>query len=200
MTKRFLLEMIDKSILKEDVSIQGLYKKYYPILKEVLRPYKDKTRLNFSISDDILKSKNAFDNFVRTHTYNEIEIAFQILIKEVRVMIFEVSDLQLVPDGAVQLKMRTEIIGRIDSLNVLFKEHSEEANYDILFNLLMKARNALDEMIFPRGDKRVICYYFEIMETIDELLWRLQTGSGEITSLCERINNVTNEWKMLNRG
>ncbi len=74
MTKKQLLEMLDRSVLKSQSGTKHLYDTYYPRIENLLEFVEGDNEIKNVSALDKFQEKYAFDNFVRDNKAEEIEI------------------------------------------------------------------------------------------------------------------------------
>ena len=199
MKKKDLLEILEKSIFKDDVSIQGLYKKYYPLIEATLQPFPNKTKINGLVSLQEISTKNSFDTFLRANSTEDIEKKLCQLLKELRAWAREQQmQVKKIPSGLEQRRMREEVINRLDTF-MLYFEGLEDNTIGLQIKL-KTAKNDLNEMFLPKNDLRVISCYDTIMEELDKITFDNSSKCGEaVYNAAEIVLKYLNEWCKLKR-
>lgn len=213
MTKKGLLETIDKSILKKDVSLQALYTKYYSQMTEILKPFGNKTKIDGLESLKIVSNKNTFDMFIRSSSYNAVEDNLKGIVTELRhwtITNANLAEVEKVPTGPEQKLMRLQIIERLDGLiedlNSVSDRHAEDKA--IIEDTLQKLRGAkeiLSKIFLPRSIAKSVAtvekLYNEMMLVIDTINKNLtkQCDAENFLSLADSIFRAAKAWNELPR-
>lgn len=87
MTKKDLLKMIDKSTLKVDSEKASVYERYYPQIKAILSSVEDNVAINDLSSLDEFVDADDFENYIKEHDVDELEMRFAQMCAQLEVWI-----------------------------------------------------------------------------------------------------------------
>ena len=200
MTKRALLTIIENSILKSDVKLRPLYDKFMPLFRAVLKDFADNVKITGLESQSIFDKKFAFDNFLRNNGSAAVERQLNALLKELRIWSaqnYAKANPLKIPDGTEQRRMRESVIGRLNDGIAFLSSTDTAENYSAISEKLNAAREALQAMLLPRNDVRVVECYDAIMSQLDVLL--LENDRSQIDGCAEIIFTKIVEWQKLRR-
>lgn len=199
MTKKFLLAMINNSILKFSESKRELYIKYYPLIENAVSTFPDKAKLRLSALDEF-KDKYRFDNFIRENDKTVIEKKLKTILEQLRIGALCHSEKGKVPNGTEQANLRADIVSRIDGLISRLNAFVDNSENKASVSLLEDSRKILDDMFIPKNDTRVLTYYLEIMELIDNTeQMNFDSINEDLNGTVKKIALAVANWKNLNR-
>ena len=200
MKKWALLDMFQNSILKNNVSTQALYNKYFPMICSILEQFSDNTDIAGLKFISKFKKKFAFDNYIRANNPDIVELQLCEILDELRIWAnknYSKKESLPIPDGFEQKQMREELIVRIDKCIAMLKslENSNDVNEST--EKLKAAQNTLEIMFLPRNDYRLTEYYNDIMLQLDRLFTEKEIAqqSNYIAHILAKID----EWKNFRR-
>mgnify|MGYP001623949361 FL=1 len=200
MKKRALLGMLQNSILKDNVSTQALYYKYFPQICSILEQFPDNTDIAGPKFVSKFKRKFAFDNYIRGNNPDIIELQLREILDELRVWAnknYLKKEPLPIPDGAEQKQMREGIIARMDKCIAIFKSSENSEDVNELMIELKAAQRILEIMVLPRNDYRVTEYYNDIMFQLDML--STEKNIARQRSYLAHILAKIDEWKTFRR-
>lgn len=200
MKKRALLDMFQNSILKDNVSTQTLYNKYFPMICSVLEQFSDNTNITGPKFISKFKKKFAFDNYIRDNNPDIVELQLCEILDELRIWAnknYLKKESLPIPDGFEQKQMREELIVRMDRCIAILKSLENSDDVNELTAKLKAAQSTLEVMFLPRNDYRVTEYYNDIMLQLDRLFTEkdIAQQSNYIAHILAKID----EWKNFRR-
>lgn len=200
MKKRALLDMFQNSILKDNVSTQALYDKYFPMICSVLEQFSDNTNITGPKFITKYKKKFAFDNYIRDNSPDIVELQLCEILDELRIWAnknYLKKESLPIPDGFEQKQMREELIVRMDRCIAMMKSLENSDDVNEVVGKLKAAQSTLEVMFLPRNDYRVTEYYNDIMLQLDRLFTEkdIARQSNYITHILTKID----EWKNFRR-
>lgn len=192
MKKKDLLKIINTSILKINVPTTSIYKKYYPLICEILKDFKDKEKITNLDGFEQLHSANAFDIFIRSNTSEDIEKFFRSLVNELRRWARGQEKNIKLPDGVEQKRMREDVINKINVIADSLKFATDE-----VVEPLYKAKEILSIMFLPKTDIRITEYYNRTTELLDNFDMTMDLRAQK--EIAEQVLINIELWKNLSR-
>ena len=203
-----MLGIIGKSILKNDVSLQVLYDSYYPIITDILRPFRNGIKIDGLDSLSDICNRDSFDTFLRSNGFVDVKKKLQDVVKELRRWARRQQNNKnnlKMSDGAKQKVMRCDLITRLDDLisccdrcSTEFQKNKED--YNVIIEKLKNARDILKEIYLPRDNKIVDELYELIGSYLDDIDIEFRLVNKEsitIFYIAEQVLVAVNKWKQI---